>query len=46
MGLVVLDQLIKEITLVCEKYNIGNKIILAVVSLEVEINKKQQKINN
>jgi hypothetical protein len=45
MGLVALDKLIKEITLVDGKYNIRNKIILAAVSLEVEINKKQ-KINN
>jgi hypothetical protein len=34
--------LIKEITLVDEKYNIRNKIILATVSLKVEVNKKQK----
>jgi hypothetical protein len=46
MGLVVLDRLIKEITLVNEKYNIRNKIIiLAAVSLVVEINKKQKLSN-
>jgi len=39
MGLVELDQLIKEITLVNERYSIRNKIILAAASLEVEINK-------
>jgi len=43
MGLAALDRLIKEITLVDEKYNIRNNIILAAVSLEVEINKKNKK---